>query len=433
MSDPIVDQIILPKCPEQEGVTPITDEIIKNAIRVQEKDRFFVLPANSTQEQIVLALRELKQTGFVADGPPGTGKSQLIVNIIADSLALGKKVLVSCEKRAALDVVYKRLQGAGLIDHVLLLHSPEKERDKIFQIILDTIEKSERLVEGKAKKLKQQFEELANDVEAENKYLNEYHDELSKERANGLPLFEMYSRALTKNTELILNPELCEKYSFKEFKLLINRITSIFIDAKKYYALKMPTSIKIADSMGYAQIPSLLNEIKKLQDLFQSYTNKRHVVEEYRLKDVLDVEAVERKKNTFSEGLLSLNKLDKNDLVFKLMEGKLSVNQVEEKILTLKSIVEYLPEDFIELPVSFDSVDQECETISKYKNLLLEAYNKIYPSYQYYKKYSSKISNHTLFNKLTHYRLTPLFQEDTLEIFKYIESNKELLLNLSGE
>jgi len=41
-------------------------------------------------------------------GPPGTGKSQTIANLIADRIAQGKKVLFVSEKMAALEVVYKR-------------------------------------------------------------------------------------------------------------------------------------------------------------------------------------------------------------------------------------------------------------------------------------------------------------------------------------
>jgi very-short-patch-repair endonuclease len=60
---------------------------------------------------------------FVLEGPPGTGKSQTITNIIAHCLAVGKRVLFVAEKRAALDVVHRRLREDGLEPFCLELHS----------------------------------------------------------------------------------------------------------------------------------------------------------------------------------------------------------------------------------------------------------------------------------------------------------------------
>jgi len=59
---------------------------------------------------------------FVLEGPPGTGKSQTITNLLAHAMAAGRRVLFVAEKRAALDVVKKRLEAVGLSDLSLDLH-----------------------------------------------------------------------------------------------------------------------------------------------------------------------------------------------------------------------------------------------------------------------------------------------------------------------
>jgi hypothetical protein len=59
---------------------------------------------------------------FVLEGPPGTGKSQTITNLLAKSVRDGKRVLFVAEKRAALDVVHRRLTSAGLGPFTLDLH-----------------------------------------------------------------------------------------------------------------------------------------------------------------------------------------------------------------------------------------------------------------------------------------------------------------------
>lgn len=78
------------------------------------------VPADSSQlEAVHVAVQG--QT-FVLEGPPGTGKSQTITNLLAQALATGQRVLFVAEKRAALDVVKKRLAEVGLADLALDLH-----------------------------------------------------------------------------------------------------------------------------------------------------------------------------------------------------------------------------------------------------------------------------------------------------------------------
>ncbi|MCS7045310.1 MAG: DUF4011 domain-containing protein [Gemmataceae bacterium] len=80
-----------------------------------------ILDADASQ-RLALALAA-QDASFVLIGPPGTGKSQTIANLIADRIAAGKKVLFVSEKMAALEVVEQRLHRAGLGDYLLELHS----------------------------------------------------------------------------------------------------------------------------------------------------------------------------------------------------------------------------------------------------------------------------------------------------------------------
>ena len=59
---------------------------------------------------------------FVLEGPPGTGKSQTITNLLTRAVAEGRRVLFVAEKRAALDVVTRRLDAVGLGPFCLDLH-----------------------------------------------------------------------------------------------------------------------------------------------------------------------------------------------------------------------------------------------------------------------------------------------------------------------
>jgi REase_MTES_1575/Protein of unknown function (DUF4011)/AAA domain len=85
-----------------------------------------VLDADASQRACIAAA--LAGRSFVIDGPPGTGKSQTIANMIGGLLHAGKTVLFVSEKAAALDAVADRLTGAGLDDYLLGLHSGAARR-----------------------------------------------------------------------------------------------------------------------------------------------------------------------------------------------------------------------------------------------------------------------------------------------------------------
>lgn len=88
---------------------------------VAPAELFTPLPADSSQLAAVVA--SAKGCNFVLDGPPGTGKSQTIANMIAHNLAHGRRVLFVAEKMAALQVVHRRLSAIGLGEFCLELHS----------------------------------------------------------------------------------------------------------------------------------------------------------------------------------------------------------------------------------------------------------------------------------------------------------------------
>ena len=88
-----------------------------------------ILDADSSQRACIAAA--LGGRSFVMDGPPGTGKSQTIANMIGALLHAGKTVLFVSEKAAALDVVRDRLTEAGLGGYLLDLHSHKATRKEV--------------------------------------------------------------------------------------------------------------------------------------------------------------------------------------------------------------------------------------------------------------------------------------------------------------
>lgn len=84
---------------------------------------------------------------FVLEGPPGTGKSQTITNLIAHFLGQGKTVLFVSEKMAALDVVQRRLNAIGLGPFCLQLHSAKAKKSEVLEQLRTAMNVSNRLTE----------------------------------------------------------------------------------------------------------------------------------------------------------------------------------------------------------------------------------------------------------------------------------------------
>ena len=98
----------------------------------------YILDADSSQSRAIET--SIKGHSFVLKGPPGTGKSQTICNIIAEFLEAGKTVLFVSEKMAALEVVFNRLKEAHLTDFCLELHSHKAKKKEVVKELMRCLE-----------------------------------------------------------------------------------------------------------------------------------------------------------------------------------------------------------------------------------------------------------------------------------------------------
>lgn len=133
-------------------------------------DTYQVVDADSSQQDAILYSK--KGVSFVLQGPPGTGKSQTITNIIAESLAEGKRVLFVSEKTAALEVVYKRLSQANLSEFCLTLHSHKANKKEVLNDLGRTLNLNKFKVNSEALS---QLELLERQRDKLNRYVTELH------------------------------------------------------------------------------------------------------------------------------------------------------------------------------------------------------------------------------------------------------------------
>lgn len=156
--------------------------------------------ADSSQHSALIDALEGKN--LVIEGPPGTGKSQTITNLIAAAMSQGKKVLFVAEKLAALEVVKRRLDAAGLGEFCLELHSHKSQKRKILDEVGLRLNKR-----GKYRNPKDIDADIARYEELKESLKN-YADLINRSWKNtGKTLNEIFMSATRFRQALNINPE----------------------------------------------------------------------------------------------------------------------------------------------------------------------------------------------------------------------------------
>lgn len=166
-----------------DGSQSVSDE--ENTKQLEKFNDFCVLEADSSQLEAVHAASE--GNSFVLQGPPGTGKSQTITNIIAQFLAEDRNVLFVSEKRAALEVVYDRLEEVNLDDFCLRLHSDGANK----RAVAGQLGKA---LEAARDTNRTNWKQLTEKLSKKRRPINKYKKEVHKKREIGLSLFQGISR-----------------------------------------------------------------------------------------------------------------------------------------------------------------------------------------------------------------------------------------------
>ncbi len=183
-SHPIVRSLVEGKLDEQ-----VAADLDVEAMEAEADPAQFAIPIDVDSSQLEAVIAAAEGKSFVLHGPPGTGKSQTITNIIANALYHGRRVLFVAEKRAALEVVQQRLQSLGLAPFCLELHS-NKVTKQHFLGQLDAALSIRRGASAPA------YEQMAEKLAAQAKELSAYVAALHRQRPCGASLYECIERYL---------------------------------------------------------------------------------------------------------------------------------------------------------------------------------------------------------------------------------------------
>ena len=163
---------------------------------IPSKDLFIPLSADSSQ--IVAIHTSEKGKDFVLEGPPGTGKSETIANIIAHNIGVGRKVLFVAEKMAALNVVYSRLKRIGLEHLCLELHSKKANKR-------DFLEQLDRATKFHLDPRGNEHLTIANNLDTQRDKLNTVVTELHKESQYGISLRSAIAKSVRNQEKVAIS------------------------------------------------------------------------------------------------------------------------------------------------------------------------------------------------------------------------------------
>lgn len=214
------------------------------------------LPADSSQLAAIVAAESGKD--FVIIGPPGTGKSQTIANMISHCLAHGKTVLFVAEKAAALDVVYRRLKAYGLSDACLELHSNKSDRKSVIAQLGAAWDRASSADDA-------EWIRLTDSLHVQRNELNQYVAELHAPGTHGRSVFDGIGILSGKQPKFTIKFAGVESHDQASFDSLINLAERL---ALAHQAVKVCESLDVVEKTewSFAWQTELLEAAQSFRD-----------------------------------------------------------------------------------------------------------------------------------------------------------------------
>ncbi|MBU1855326.1 MAG: DUF559 domain-containing protein, partial [Nanoarchaeota archaeon] len=289
--------------------------------------------------------------GLVIHGPPGTGKSQVIMNLISDNLLRNKKVLLVCEKRAALDVVYNRLASKSIHKYCLLVHDTQNDRNPIFKKISDTLEEFEIKEDGYLRtNNNEQTKKLAGEFDANLKHLKKIIDLIHEKNEFGTNLYTLYRKSRREDENILdLSNPIFDKITYDYINSAAHKISQIanleydFNSKEHPLYLRKPFLTDFDELKFKKDLKINIERFEKIETIFSKkdfskdleLINSDNLTFDFLLEVVDSLEYLDEQKNSFFR-FLNL-KYIKNYLKYKPLSKNNYFSELLKKWTSIKN------------------------------------------------------------------------------------------------
>ena len=185
MESPIINSLVEGRLMMEDDGEPVDARQLDATMRPEK----MALPVDTDSSQLEAVAESEQGRSFILFGPPGTGKSQTITNLIANALYHQKRVLFVAEKKAALDVVQSRLAKIGLAPFCLELHSNKVDKQHFLR-------QMQQAIDAVGADAPEDFQRVADALYSQRLQLNEYIEGLQRKNADGLSVYDIINRYL---------------------------------------------------------------------------------------------------------------------------------------------------------------------------------------------------------------------------------------------
>ena len=240
--------------------------------QIEFRPKLPLLIDNADVSQISAVIDALDGQNLVIEGPPGTGKSQTITNLIGAFLARGKKVLFVAEKRAALDVVRNRLERSNISPFCLELHSNKIKKTTVLSSLEDSIRQRSEDVSDQLEKIESEIQKIIDQIQS---YVTTLHSPLGSDDLT--PHKVIWSYLCSAST----NPQWPNIFSKLRFPEAVNWNSAQLLDKKvvlTQYAenreLCVGNNEAISVHCWYGLLSSQVNSRAKVQGLIKVLQSK---------------------------------------------------------------------------------------------------------------------------------------------------------------
>ncbi len=220
----------------------------------------------------------------IVHGPPGTGKSQLLLNIIINAIAQNQKVLVISQKKAALNVLYQRMKQLGLQELAFLVHDYKSDKQNFYKKLKTSIEK---LLQTQDENEPQSIAPLISLEKQLHKKLQNPFEKLQQKLPCGLSPHQIYVRLNFSENNLFLSvaKKFASKFSYEELQSLKWKFQEILLykhlfDKEHPWISRYPLLNKTEqDKIQTARflerkLPETLQRLKQLRQEYPEITRK---------------------------------------------------------------------------------------------------------------------------------------------------------------